>query len=403
MLPGTIPLPRERSWVRWACVLWVIILMALCIRIFYWPRIHNTFLIFAQAGRNWHNGANLYGSVSPGLDVYRYSPLVAGLLAPLSLLPASLASVFWVLLNAAVFLATLFWWKETVSSSRIPFAVLALATLPLAIAALHNGQSNALVIGLLLAGVAGVAGERWNLAAVFLALATLLKLYPLAVGLLLAALFPRRLAGRLAIALGIGLFLPFLLQQPGYVFHQYGDWVTYLCSDDRTSLPLNLWMRDFRLLCRVWLVAPPPGLYLLIQALTGLAVAALCLGAGCRRWPRRELLTLLTGLACCWMTLFGPGTEPNTYILLAPSLGLALVDAWFTDCPRWRRGVLACIFGLMLAGYVSKWFSLTRHLCDLGPQPFAALLFFLLLGGDAIVRLLRTPRELPAQNVRRAA
>jgi hypothetical protein len=375
----------------------------LCVRIFLWPGIHNTFLIFAQAAQNWRGGAGLYGPVANGLDVYRYSPLVAGLLVPLALLPVSLASALWVLANAAVFLVALFWWQRAVSSSRVSFAVLALVVLPLAIAPLHNGQSNALVIGLVLAGVAGVARERWNLAAAFIALATLLKLYPLAIGLLLVALYPRKLAGRLAIALGIGLFLPFLMRPPGYVFHQYADWVTYLHGDDRTMLPLNLWLRDFRLLCRAWLETPSPAVYLLIQALTGLGVAGLCVGATWRRWPRRDLLVLLTGLGCCWMTVFGPATEPCTFIMLAPSLGLALVEAWTSACPKWRRGLLAGIFGLLLAGYVCKWFSLTRHLCDLGPQPFAALLFYLLLGGEALVRIVRSPKVLPAQQLPRAA
>ncbi|HMF15573.1 MAG TPA: glycosyltransferase family 87 protein [Gemmataceae bacterium] len=403
MSPATLRFPREYSWVRWACLVWGGILLVLCARVVLTPLTHNTFLIFAQAGRNWHDGASLYGSVAPPLDVFRYSPLVAGLLVPLSVLPIGLASSIWILINATIFLAALFCWQRAVSPSRFSFAILALAVLPLALACLHNGQCNALVIGLVVAGIAAVAVERWNLAAACIALATFLKLYPLAVGLLLVAVHPRKFGVRLVVALGIGLLLPFLMQQPGYVFHQYGDWVTYLQGDDRTMLPLNLWMRDFRLLCHVWLVTPAPAVYLLIQALAGLGTAGLCLAAARRGWPRRELLTLLTGLGCCWMVLFGPGTEPNTFVLLAPSLGLALGEAWSTSCPRWRKGYLACIFGLMLSGYVFKWFAVTRPLCDWGPQPLAALLFFVLLGGQALVRIMRRPAELAVQKLPRAA
>lgn len=403
MSADTLCLPRERPWRLWVFVLWGGILLALCVRIFLWPGIHNTFQIFAQAGRNWQAGAGLYGSVSPTLDVYRYSPLVAALLAPLAMLPVGLASALWILANAVVFLVALNWWRRDVTPSRVSFAVIALAVLPLTIASLHNGQSNALVIGLVLAGVAAVARERWNLAAGFIALATLLKLYPLAIGLLLVGLYPRKFAARLAIALGIGLLLPFLMAPPGYVLRQYADWVNYLNVDDRTLLPINLWMRDFRLLCRVWLVTPSPAVYLLIQVCTGGAIAGFCLAAARRGWSRRDVLTLLTGLGCCWMTLFGPGTEANTYVLLAPSLALALVNAWSGDCARWRRGLLTGIFALLLAGFTCKWFTLTRPFCDLGPHPLAGLLFFLLLSVDALLRLVRRQAPVIATQLPRAA
>src|SRR5262249_32951527 len=161
------------------------------------------------------------------------SPLVAGLLVPISFLPVILSSPLWVLLNAAVLLAALFYWQRAVSATRFSFAILALLVLPLALASLHNGQCNSLVIGLVIAGVAAAAGERWNWATFFIALATFLKLYPVAVGLLLVALYPRKLAVRMAIALGLGVLLPFLMQHPAYVLHQYGDWVAYLQKDDR--------------------------------------------------------------------------------------------------------------------------------------------------------------------------
>jgi hypothetical protein len=361
-------------------------------------------LIFERAAQNWQAGAGLYGSVAKDLDVYRYSPLVAGLLVPLSWLPTGPASIIWVLINAGVFLGTLYWWLHVVSDSRnrVTYAILTLAVLPLAIHSLHNGQSNALVIGLVLAGVAGVARERWNLAAAAMALATLLKIYPLAVGLILAALYPRRFGARLAIALGLGLLLPFLLQQPGYVFGQYAEWLAYLRRDDRAQVPVVLWMRDFRLLCRAWLGTPSPFAYLLIQGFAALTVGGLCLAAARRCWPKWELFTLVTGLGCSWMTLFGPATESCTYIVLAPSLGLALVAARSGD-PLWKRGLLVGIFALLLGGYACRWFSLTKPLSDLGIQPLGALLFFLLIGGEALIRVIRRTEPLAIEERKAAA
>ena len=45
----------------------------------------------------------------------------------------------------------------------------------------------------------------------------LFKLYPVAVGLLLAACFPRRFAPKFAVAVLSGVLLPFALQSPDYV------------------------------------------------------------------------------------------------------------------------------------------------------------------------------------------
>src|SRR5262249_18623794 len=129
-------------------------------------------------------------------------------------------------------------------------AVLLLLVLPLEIGSINNAQSNALVIGLLLLGVAAVADRRWNLAAVAVALACLFKLYPVAVGLLLAVLYPRRFSWRLALALAAGLALPFLCQRSDYVINQYGGWLNHLWENQlRKFLPVDLRYRDFRLLC----------------------------------------------------------------------------------------------------------------------------------------------------------
>src|SRR5204863_5778587 len=113
-----------------------------------------------------------------------------------------------------------------------------------------NGQSNPLVAGLLLAAVAGVAERRWNLAAVCVTAAVLFKGYPLAIGLLLAAVYPRRFAPRLAVALALGALLPFLLQRPEYVAAEYGSWLRLLGADDRMDAPASHAYRDLWALCR---------------------------------------------------------------------------------------------------------------------------------------------------------
>jgi len=383
------------NWVYVAATLWALILVVVCCRVIVSPYGSSVYPIYADAARNWLAGLDLYGEGSG----YRYSPLVAILLVPLSLVPDVLGGVLWRLLNAGTFLGALAWWSRSalpVSLTQNQRAVLFLLIAPLSIGCLNNGQSNPLVLGLLLAAVSGVAGQRWNLTSLCLALASLFKIYPIALGLLLVALYPRHLLGRLALALSLGLLLPFLFQQPSYVATQYSGWLHHLRTDDRHDLPLDLTYRDVRLLCRVWLEPLSPATYVALQVLAGAGIAGLCLAA--RRRLQASLLAVVLGLGCCWMTLFGPATESCTYILLAPSLAWAVIDLW----PRGREqspwpqrtagyAVLASYL-LLVTAQSAVWVRDGKDFRHLGPQPFAGLL---LLGVLVVSSMAAIPPRAP--------
>src|SRR5438876_1142030 len=70
--------------------------------------------------------------------------------------------------------------------------------------------------------------DHWTSAAGWLAGATLIKGYPLALALVLSVLFPRRFAWRFAAALALGLALPFAGGRPAAVVAQYGSWFAHL-------------------------------------------------------------------------------------------------------------------------------------------------------------------------------
>jgi hypothetical protein len=378
-------LGRLGPWERLAGILWAVALAAVSARAAVVPS-HSVYEIFSTAARHWWAGADLY---QPCGDVYRYSPLVAALFVPLGLLPDAAGGVLWRWLSAAAYLGALVWWCRAVlpvSLTRARRAALLLLVLPLSVGNLNNGQSNTLVLALLLAAVAAVAsrGEarsgRWrdNLAVACVALACLFKVYPIAVGLLLAVVHPRRLGWRLLLALAAGLALPFLLQRPGYVLDQYLGWLRHLGTNDRHLLPPELWYRDVQLLCCRCGVALSTGAYHQVQALAAAGCAVVCLAGRLGRWPERRLLTALTVLGCCWMTAFGSATESATYVLMAP------VAAWLALESRLRHriGLLRALpvagYGLLVLVQVGDWFPTGKALQLLGTQPFATLL---LLGG----------------------
>jgi Glycosyltransferase family 87 len=392
-LEGSSTRPGNR-WRTLAVLVWATVLIAVCTRAFLTPHTKSIYPILSLAARNWLVGADLYGQLAPGLDRFRYSPLVAALLVPFSLLPDGLGAALWRLLNAAVYLGAFAWWIRALLPSSLTVsqrALLFLLIVPLSVGSLNNGQSNALVLGLLLAGVAAVQTERWNLAAGCVALACLFKVYPIALGLLLALLYPRRFAGRLAVALALGAALPLGLQHFDYVAAQYQNWWSHFQSYDRQSLIAELWYRDVRLLL-LGLVGRINDLtYFIVQLTAGAGVAVLCLIARRVRWPQEQLLLFLLGLGCSWMTLVGPATESCTYILLAPTLAWALVEA--QQAQGWTAAqVLYLIsYGLFSACQMAVWFPIGRAVHTLGIQPLAGVL--LLMG--ILVSPWRRPVEAP--------
>ncbi len=393
---------RKGRWERLALGIWMIILLVICVRVSLRPALNSVYPIFAHAARGWLAGVDLYRA--PG-DPYRYSPLITLLLVPFSVLPDQLGGVFWRLLNGSVYLGALAWWGRVALPRQLTttqLAILFLLVIPLSVGSLNNGQSNALVLGLLLATMAAAASDRWNLASGCLALACLFKVYPLAVGLLLAVVFPQRFAGRLALALAAGLVMPFFFQEPHYLLTQYADWLQLLCTDDRQSMPVKLWYRDLRLLCHTCHLELGPTTYLAIQLLAAAAIAGICIARRRARQSRNEQLTSLLGLGCCWMTLFGSATESCTYILVAPSLAWALMDSWLYGRPFWIRSGLLASYGLFMAAEFAVWIpGAARPFHSLGIHPLAALILLICLLFTSLLPTLQFANAEMARNEHR--
>ena len=189
---------------RTAVLVWVIVLGVVCVRAAVQPHKRTLYTTWEQAGADWEVGRDLYRDTwNPDQDQFRYSPLVAALLVPFNHLPIRIGGVVWRLLNAGRLAGRIPLVVRTAPISRTPRqqGILFLLVVPLSLSSLNNGQPNPLIIGLLLAALAAAERDRWSLAAGFIALATALKIYPLAIGLLLAAAYPRRFTPRLLLAL----------------------------------------------------------------------------------------------------------------------------------------------------------------------------------------------------------
>jgi hypothetical protein len=335
--------PPAKPLVQWvAAGLWIATVAAVLIHVGLKPHSNTLYKVFHDGGVRWLHGQNLY----PKVDEYIYSPFAAAFFAPLALLPDGVAGILWRLISLAAFAGGFAVWLRNargVSTERAAVAWILL--LPLSVGDFFNGQANPLMIGLLMLAVAACRRERWMLAALCVAVTAYFKVYPLAIGLLLAVVHPRKFPVRLALALVLIFGLSLVLQRPAYALQQYVNWVHSLPRDPRRTQNYFGLYRDFWLILRVLRAPINVQGWAMLQAAAGAAVAA-CLWLAQRRGtPAEKLDYLLLTLGTCWMLLFGPATESSTYCILAPPLVLAWVRWRGTP---WMKGAAAC-YGLLLA------------------------------------------------------
>jgi hypothetical protein len=361
------------AWIAWAIVVLILILRPLQL----WHR-STSFDTYQLAGLRWLRGEEVYNQWMG----FVYSPLIAAFFAPFALVPAPLGNIVWRLLNAAFLLGGI---AAIINSglfsgirkhrAGIPYLLM----IPLAVGNIDISQANPLVAGLILLAIAAVSRERWNAAALCIAFATSLKIYPIAVGLLICVIAPRHFAGRFIVALFVAAATPFLLQHWAYVSGQYHAWIATRTSDDRHNwpiekLPLDLWF----LIHWVGKIPISPGTYSCIQLGTAGTVAALCAAQGRRGWSRNRILIALFLLVSVWMTLFGPATESYTYLILAPPIVLTVAHAYGARQPVLLRGLVSTAFTFqLLAAARASFFPHFKPFWALAIQPLSAVAFLL--------------------------
>jgi hypothetical protein len=336
------------------------------------PNSNTLYKVFRAGGARWLASENLY----PKVDEYIYSPFAAAFFAPLALLPDRVAGIIWRLLSLAAYAgAFAAWLRKTAGISRERAALAWILLLPLSLGDIFNGQANPLVIGLLMLAVPACRLERWMIAALCVGVAAYFKVYPLAIGLLLAVLHPRKFPLRLALALAAIFGLSLVLQRPAYVLDQYGNWVHTLGRDPRRTLNYFGTYRDFWLLLRVLRLPISTQGWAVLQAASGAAVAGYLALAQRRGAPPDKLDFLLLTLGTCWMLLFGPATESSTYVILAPPLILAWVR-WRAEAGagQYLKGAVGCYALLVASQMLSSWGHQYQNAYTHLVQPLGAMI-----------------------------
>ena len=339
--------------------LWFLSVVIICVRIYAHPGWHSVFPTYRNAGAAWTQQAPLYGA--PG--IFLYSPLVAALFSPFTLVSQNVAEVLWrLLLGFALPLALWFNARTLFGFSRKKFAWLFLLIVPLMLSSLNNGQANIIIIVLFLVAIGAASQSRWFTCAFCAAFAVYWKIYPIAFALLLMVVFPKKLIFRIILVL-IGLFFVSLfLQKPSYALQQYGDWLVNLAADRRRAHEYYGRWRDFYLLLRLLGIPISTMWWTIVEVTAGAVAAAICLVGTIQRWPRATLLLGAMSLAIVWMLLFGPATEAATYVLIGVPSAYLLIASW-SDVSQSALRVVSTLtyLGFVSAHILNSWFLIKKN------------------------------------------
>ena len=161
---------RPDKWWRWAWTIWIILAVLAVGRagLRHLERHQGCYVVFAEGGRHWLNGEDLYDSQNPdSLTVFRNSPLVAAALTPLALMSDKLGDASIRLIGLLVLIPALWWWSRsalpaslTREQRSIFFLLIALMTNE----SLMDVQLNILAIGLMLIAMSACSTEKRELA-----------------------------------------------------------------------------------------------------------------------------------------------------------------------------------------------------------------------------------------------
>jgi hypothetical protein len=401
LLRGSLLMPFriDRIVAAWALLIWGVLLTVIAVHGCLYPRSHTVYDIYGRAARNWWAGRDLYAPIvkewweEPGVrvqttDYYRYCPLFAIGVTPFAALPDQVGNPLWKMF-ASVFFAAGFWTAGrrlfSAALNRTELGLLFLFALPIAAQSMYIGQANLIVVGGVLLGLSAAAENRWNRAAGWLALVTLIKGYPLALGLLLAALYPRRFVVRFVGALALGLLLPFAAQRPQVVLDQTLNWWTHLRA---STVLMRERLRSVDKLLEVCQLPISAQAFALLGLGAGVVVLGLCLLSVRQDTNQRLRLTWMLNMFSIWVVLFGPATEACTYVVMSPVVAWALLDAWRRGS-GWLFGTLLVVSLCMMGPMATDMFGASVRVFAnaYAIQPAGAILFFGVLLAERARRL----------------
>ena len=319
--------------------LWIWIGFAIAALVSRFSHGSSVIRIYQEAAQHFLQGQPLYDASG-----FLYLPTSAALLTPIAWLSPEWAGVLIRSFNIALFalgVSSLGRWRPLRLSASSAYLGLCMI-LVIAWSAARHGQLTLGMSGLLMLGCVQLEERRHWRAGLCLALALALKPIALPLVLLAVALHPRALIpcmlGVLALA-----SLPFALQTPEYVWQVYGEVPGMLARESERAAGPTLRYHLFGMLGTLG-VHLQPGVEWLLRAFAAALTLLMALWLRARRGEPLLAVELYT-LGVGYILLFSPGTERNTYALLAP----CLAHMYWMASQRGRRLIALLVLLIFLA------------------------------------------------------
>ncbi len=304
---------RRWIWIAWG--LWLTMAVVIAVLESVNPYGRTVTLIYHKAVASWW----AHQAVYTGPTGFNYLPSFLPLFGFFAWLPfvvceilwrwAALAGLGFGLWRCCSLMATSDRWRA--------FAVVTVLSSPICLGALRDGQSSAQLAACLVLAAGCLQSRRLWWATLWLCLSLVCKpLGIVAIGLAVMA-FPR-LWWRLGLGLAVVIVAPYLFGPPGYVNEEYAAFARNITQCFDTSGRSFADLNGVLMVLNVTLTGLPS----LIVRLTAAAAMAMCcwfvggLGADIRR---AFLWLAFTGI---YIMLGTPMNEANSYVMLAPALGL---------------------------------------------------------------------------------
>jgi hypothetical protein len=340
------------TWLRIALYAWLALAVAASVKTIIEPRQHTVYTAFSQGGRDWWDGHSLYAERS-----YYYSPTFAISMAPFAIWPDWFGGVLWNFVSVGLLVWSLrTFFRDLLASadkSALPAAtegVFHLLVLFGTVRSIWSGQSNAILVALVLFAAAAIVRGRWWKGAVLLAAPVYIKIWPIIAAGLFSVQWPKRLAARVTICIAALGLAPLLTKPAATVINSYIEWHDCLVNRQATLLRYP----GYRDAWTIWEQFHSPvdqRAYAILQAVGGLAVLAWCIWQRCRGCSTRQLAIYTIAAWSVWQLLLGPGTERLTYNIIAPALAWAVLEAFRSGRGRaWIMATFATTFILGVGG-----------------------------------------------------
>jgi alpha-1,2-mannosyltransferase len=357
----------DRNLARIAVSSWGVMFMLVMALVVRDHTISNECLIYSQATADWWARRNLYDTAS--IDGFLYFPHAAIIFTPFALLGHPIGDVIWRLVGLCLFCHGLWRMSRLLSPSHAVrvFALGSFFALAPTFNALRNGQANLPIAALMLHATADLIQKRWWRAALWLTLGLAIKPIILVMILLAGAVY-RPMSWRLVVALGIFVAAPFATGDFHYVAMQCRQCLAKLSVSSQPDRAFS----DLRGL--FWSVGwvMPMSQFLVAQLIAAAATLALSFIAF-RRWNDPAASAFVLTLAACYLMLFNPRTEGNSYVILTPMIALPAAILFLDERRRTAAWVLVAL-SLWLTG--NLWaYQLTVHWM----KPLACIIFVILM------------------------